>query len=58
MKRWLDKHGFTPYINSITHEKAIASIYIDDRGLRFNDWPNTMDTLTDMDFVSNQMALT
>jgi hypothetical protein len=57
MKHWLDKHGFLPFISEITHEKAIASIYIDDRGLRFNDWSNTMETLTEMSFVSDQMAL-
>jgi hypothetical protein len=57
MKHWLDKHGFLPFINDITHEKVIASIYIDDRGLRFTDWSNTLDTLTEMNFRSDQMAL-
>ncbi len=57
MLSWLDKHGFAPYFSSVTHEKAIAHIYIDDRGLRFADWSNTMDTLTEMDFVDDQMAL-
>lgn len=54
---WLDLHGFAPYISSVTHEKVIAHIYIDDRGLRFDDWSNTMDTLTEMSFVDNQMSL-
>jgi 5'(3')-deoxyribonucleotidase len=57
MLAWLNKHGFASYFSKVTHEKAIAHIYIDDRGLRFADWSNTMDTLTEMNFVDNQMSL-
>jgi hypothetical protein len=57
MNHWLDKHGFLPYVSDVSHEKPIASIYIDDRGLRFTDWSNTLDTLTEMNFRSDQMAL-
>ena len=57
MMEWLKDHGFSPYFSNVTHEKVIAHIYIDDRGLRFHDWSNTMDTLTEMDFVDDQELL-
>lgn len=57
MAAWLTEHGFMDYIEKVTSNKPIAHIYIDDRGLRFHDWSNTMDTLTEMDFVDDQELL-
>jgi 5'(3')-deoxyribonucleotidase len=57
MIAWLTEHGFMDYFDKVTSEKPIAHIYIDDRGLRFHDWAGAMDTLTEMDFVSDQELL-
>lgn len=35
---WLDKHGFSPYVDEVTNIKPQAVCYIDDRGIRFTNW--------------------
>ncbi|HAI43080.1 MAG TPA: hypothetical protein DCM40_35765, partial [Maribacter sp.] len=35
---WLDKHNLSQFVSKITAEKPRAVVYIDDKGLRFNDW--------------------
>lgn len=40
---WLEEHGFEPYVALVTNRKPKASVYIDDRALRFDgDWLATL----------------
>lgn len=40
--RWLIRHGLDSFIDEITNAKPIAWLYIDDRALRFEDWPQAV----------------
>ena len=40
---WLDKYNLSQYINDIVYGKPNAKFYIDDKGIRFTDWNQTMD---------------
>ena len=39
---WLAKYEIHTYIKEITCEKPRALVYIDDRGIRFNSWEETL----------------
>ena len=39
---WLSKHNILHYIHEVTCEKPRASVYIDDKGYRFENWENTL----------------
>lgn len=39
---WLDKYQINSYIKEITCEKPRAIVYIDDRGIRFESWDQTL----------------
>ena len=40
---WLDKHGIV--VDDVTHNKPLASVYIDDRGYRHTSWQDTITML-------------
>tara|TARA_B100001250_G_scaffold224022_1_gene192098 strand:+ start:10188 stop:10586 length:399 start_codon:yes stop_codon:yes gene_type:complete len=40
---WLKKYEIDTFIKEITCEKPRAICYIDDKGIRFDNWNNTMD---------------
>jgi histidinol phosphatase-like enzyme len=42
---WLGKYNLDPYIKEITAEKPRAICYIDDKGIRFKSWNQTMNDL-------------
>ena len=42
---WLEKYNLSQYIVEITSEKPRAVAYIDDRGIRFNSWEETLKQL-------------
>lgn len=48
IKEWMDRNGFEygKHYQGITHTKIPARIYLDDRGLRFTNW---MDSVLDID---------
>ena len=48
IRSWLDEHGI-PF-DRITSEKLLALAYIDDRGVRFNNWKDTIETLKSLNF--------
>lgn len=48
VREWLDKHELSQYISDITSEKPRAAVYIDDKGIRFTDWKNTMSLLNNI----------
>lgn len=43
---WLSKYGLKEYITDVTSEKPRAICYIDDKAIRFTDWNQTMNDLT------------
>jgi len=47
VEAWLAEHGFVEgeHWGEVTHEKAPALVYIDDRALRFVDWDQALDEL-------------
>ena len=40
---WLDKYNLSQYINDIVYGKPNAKYYIDDKGIRFTDWNQTIE---------------
>ncbi len=44
-RQWLDDHGMV--YDAIHMGKPIADVWIDDRALRFVDWPQTLSQLID-----------
>lgn len=42
---WLEKHNMAKFVSKVTSEKPRAVAYIDDKGIRFNNWRDTLDTL-------------
>ena len=43
IQRWLEQHHLDKFFSGITHEKINALAYIDDRGVRFENWANTLE---------------
>ena len=39
---WLKEHNVLQYVKEVTAEKPRAFLYIDDKGYRFENWPDTM----------------
>ena len=39
---WLNKYNLSQYINEIVYGKPNAKYYIDDKGIRFTDWNQTI----------------
>lgn len=39
---WLKKQGFDQYISEVTNIKPRAKFYIDDKGIRFSNWAQTL----------------
>jgi hypothetical protein len=39
---WLVKHGISQYVKEVTSEKPRAKYYIDDNGIRFTSWTDTL----------------
>ena len=42
VREWLKKYDVLKYVSDITAEKPRALLYIDDKGFRFNNWPETV----------------
>jgi len=40
---WLEKNNFSEYIKKVTSEKPRAVAYIDDKGIKFTNWKQTLD---------------
>jgi ribonucleotide monophosphatase NagD (HAD superfamily) len=45
---WLTKYGIDTYIKEITCEKPRALVYIDDKGMRFETWENTLNLFNEI----------
>ncbi len=42
---WLKQYNVSQYVDEVTSEKPRALYYIDDKGLRFEDWDNMLKLL-------------
>jgi len=42
---WLDKHNLRRFVFDVTSEKPRATFYIDDNGIRFENWSDTISTI-------------
>ena len=42
---WLEKYDIAQYIDEVTGLKPRAKVYLDDKGLRFESWEDTMEVL-------------
>lgn len=42
---WLKKYDIQQYIKKVTSEKPRAVLYIDDKGIRFESWTQTLNIL-------------
>lgn len=45
--KWLEKYGMTKLISEVSNHKFPATVYIDDRGFKFNDW-NQVDEIINL----------
>lgn len=45
---WLELNGLSELVAEVTAEKPRAMVYIDDRALRFIDWPSTIEAITEI----------
>lgn len=52
IKQWLNEYDI-PY-DRITSDKLLALAYIDDRGIRFSDWKDTLNILEDLGFIKRE----
>ena len=46
---WLNKHDMAQFVSKVTAEKPRARCYIDDKAIRFRDWPSTFKLVNDYD---------
>ena len=42
---WLEKHDMSKFVSKVTSEKPRAVAYIDDKGIRFNNWKDSLSVL-------------
>lgn len=48
---WLEKNGISRYVEEVTATKPRASLYIDDKALRFNSWTEMRQELSELGFL-------
>lgn len=48
VEEWLKNHGLLKYFKEVTAEKPRALCYIDDKGIRFANWEDTLQQLKDI----------
>lgn len=48
---WLKKYELDEYISEVTNNKPIALFYIDDKGIKFKNWEQTIKDIGVVDIV-------
>lgn len=48
---WLEKNNLSKYVSKVTAEKPRAVCYIDDKGVQFDNWENTLNTLKNKEIL-------
>jgi len=56
VEEWLEKYNMMQYISEITHEKPRARYYIDDKGIHFTSWDQTLIILGEKTDPSTQLG--
>ena len=51
IRKWLLKHNVSHTISDIVHVKPNALIYIDDKGIRFENWSQTINHLKELKLI-------
>lgn len=51
---WLDKHGMSKFVSKVTSEKPRAKVYIDDKGIRFQNWNSTISALVENSVIERE----
>ena len=42
---WLEKYDMAKFVSKVTSEKPRARVYIDDKGIRFTDWVDALESM-------------
>ena len=53
---WLEKHDMSKFVSKVTSEKPRAKVYIDDKGIRFKNWTDTIESLQSLKIISEDPA--
>ena len=48
---WLEKYNLSQYISKVTSEKPRAVVYIDDKGIRFENWNDCIEDLKTLNIL-------
>ena len=51
VKEWLEKYGLIDFVSEITSEKPRARVYIDDKGVTFKNWKQTLSELKEKSII-------
>ena len=51
IREWLEKYKVSQYVKEICTEKPNALAYIDDKGIRFNNWDQTLKELKKLEII-------
>ena len=51
MWEWLEKYNLSQYISKVTSEKPRAVVYIDDKGIRFENWNDCIEDLKTLNIL-------
>jgi phosphoheptose isomerase len=51
---WLEKYDMAKFVSKVTSEKPRARVYIDDKGLRFIDWIDTLESMEALGVIDKE----
>ena len=51
---WLEKHDMSKFVSKVTSEKPRARVYIDDKGIRFTDWVDALESMETLGIIEKE----
>ncbi len=51
---WLEKYDMAKFVSKVTSEKPRAKVYIDDKGIRFTDWTDAMESMETLGIIDKE----
>ena len=51
IRKWLEKYKISYAVEEIVHIKPNALAYVDDKGIRFENWSNTLKELNKLKII-------
>ena len=51
---WLERHDMSKFVSKVTSEKPRARFYIDDKGVRFTDWKDTLGSIEALGLIEKK----